>query len=66
MGQPITVACELCGSEAMIEMTAYTDATGKRIEWPKAAVKSDGIFFSITCPKCGIRDQLMAQSDDTQ
>jgi hypothetical protein len=64
MGQPIAVSCELCGSQATVEVCSYTDSTGKRIEWPKATVRSNGIYFAVSCPQCGVRDQLMAQPDD--
>jgi hypothetical protein len=65
MGQPIRVACELCGSEATVEMHSHVDAAGKRLEWPKATTKPGGIYFSINCPQCGVRDQLMAEPSDT-
>jgi hypothetical protein len=65
MGQPIVVACEQCGSQATVEMNAHTGADGKVIEWPKAAVRDGGMYFSIACPTCGAREQLMASSSDT-
>lgn len=65
MNPPLKIVCESCNSEAGAVMDGYVDATGKRIEWPKAAVKSDGIYFSIDCPQCGIRDQCMAKPSDT-
>jgi hypothetical protein len=66
MGQPIVVACALCGSQATVEMNAHKAADGKVIEWPKATVRDGGMYFSIACPKCGAREQLMASSSDTQ
>jgi endogenous inhibitor of DNA gyrase (YacG/DUF329 family) len=65
MSQPLTVVCNDCGSTVTVEMMSYTDAAGQRIEWPKAIVKSDGIYFSVNCPQCGQRDQLMADRSDT-
>jgi hypothetical protein len=65
MGEPIMVACELCGSQATVEMNAHTGADGKVIEWPKAVVRDGGMYFSITCPQCGSREQLMASPSDT-
>jgi myo-inositol catabolism protein IolC len=66
MDQPIHLPCELCGSQAMVAMHSHTDATGKAIEWPKATVKEDGIYFSIDCPQCGNRDQLMAKPGENE
>jgi hypothetical protein len=66
MGQPLVVACELCSSQANVEMCAHTDASGQRIEWPKATVNPDGLYFTIDCPNCGKRDQLMASPSDRQ
>jgi hypothetical protein len=45
-------------------MAGHADVTGKRIEWPKAAVKSDGIYFTIHCPLCGTREQCVAKPND--
>ena len=41
-------------------MSQYVDAVGMPIQWPKATVKDDGIYFAINCPNCGEREQLMA------
>jgi len=65
MGQPLKLPCEQCGSEATVDMKSHTDAAGKRIEWPNATVKADGIYFSVNCPNCGTREQLMAERSDT-
>jgi hypothetical protein len=45
-------------------MNSHTPADGKRIEWPKAAVKSDGIYFTIACPSCGEREQCVSRPSD--
>jgi hypothetical protein len=60
MLKPVKILCEVCGSPATAVMGDYVDATGKTIHWPKSTVKDDGIHFTITCPKCGERDQLIA------
>jgi hypothetical protein len=65
MGKPIVVACELCGLQATVEMNAHQGADGTVIEWPKATVRDGGMYFRISCPKCGSREQLMASSSDT-
>jgi endogenous inhibitor of DNA gyrase (YacG/DUF329 family) len=65
MDQPIEVACEVCGQPSPLVKNSYVDATGRRVEWPKATVKSDGIYFTIHCPNCGERDQRMVRPDDT-
>ena len=65
MGQPIQLTCELCGSQATLDVNSHTDASGKRIEWPKAVLKPGGIFFVVNCPQCGSREQLMAEPGDT-
>jgi hypothetical protein len=39
---------------------------GKRIEWQKATVKPDGIYFAILCPNCGEREQCVARHADTE
>lgn len=64
MDTPLKIACETCNSEASVIMAGHADGTGKRIEWPKAAVKSDGIYFSIDCPLCGLREQCVAKPCD--
>jgi hypothetical protein len=43
----------------------HVDPSGKRIEWPKAAVRSDGLYFAVNCPECGEREQRMAKHGDT-
>jgi hypothetical protein len=45
-------------------MNSYVDPLGKRIEWPKATVKPDGIYFTIRCPNCGEREQCVARQGD--
>ena len=62
MTQPIYVSCEKCGSEAAIVPDAHTDADGKRIEWPKANIKPDGMYFTIACKTCGQREQCIVRS----
>ena len=41
----------------------HVDAAGKKLEWPKATVKPDGIYFAISCPQCGEREQCLARPD---
>jgi hypothetical protein len=64
MSQPIKIACELCGTTAEVMMDGHVNQQGERIEWPKATVKSDGIYFAINCPQCGQREQCMARPND--
>jgi hypothetical protein len=64
MVKPINILCELCGTQAEAMMSHYVDARGNAIKWPKATVKDDGIYFAITCPTCGERDQRMAAPSD--
>lgn len=59
------VTCELCGEKADIVQNMHVDPSGKRLEWPKVAVKSDGIYFAIKCPECGEREQCVAKPGDT-
>jgi Fe-S-cluster-containing hydrogenase component 2 len=66
MSDRIIVACDACGSNAAVVMTAHETENGNRIEWPKAVTKSDGIYFAIDCPKCGQREQRMATSGGTE
>ncbi len=56
----LNISCKICDSEATAVMSQYVDAVGMPIEWPKATVKDDGIYFVINCPNCGEREQLMA------
>jgi uncharacterized Zn finger protein len=65
MSDPIKVRCDVCGKDAEIAHNVHVDADGKRLEWPKAIVKSDGLYFTLNCPNCGEREQLMAKKDDT-
>jgi rRNA maturation protein Nop10 len=66
MPDPIKVRCEVCGEAAEIARNAHIEPDGSRIEWPKAAVKSDGLYFTLSCPNCGEREQLVAKKDDTE
>ena len=59
------VTCEICGGKAEIMQNTHVDPSGKRIEWPKAAVRSDGLYFAVNCPECGEREQRMAKHGDT-
>jgi ribosomal protein S27E len=65
MGQPIEVACEICGQQSKVSMNSHVDAFGNQIEWPKANVKPKGIYFTIHCIKCGEREQCMARASVT-
>jgi ribosomal protein S27E len=64
MSTAIRVTCEVCGEKADIQKNVHVDATGKRVEWPKAAVRPDGLYFALSCPECGDREQRMAQQAD--
>ena len=55
------VPCEVCGELANVAQNENIDPLGKPIRWPKAAVKPDGIYFTINCPKCGERSQLISK-----
>jgi transcription elongation factor Elf1 len=65
MAQPIQINCDRCGSSAEVMMNGHVNADGQKIEWPKATVKADGIYFTIHCPQCGQQEQCMARPDDT-
>jgi hypothetical protein len=47
-------------------MDGHVNSQGERIEWPKATVRNDGIYFAINCPQCGQREQRMARPNDPQ
>ena len=64
MDKAIQVACEVCGQQSEVMKNRHVDASGKQLEWPKATVKPDGIYFAISCPKCGEREQCMARPND--
>ena len=66
MDDPIQVVCEVCGHNAELVKHVHVDATGKRLEWPKATVKPDGIYFAISCPNCGEREQCLARPGDAK
>jgi DNA-directed RNA polymerase subunit RPC12/RpoP len=61
MPDPISLKCDECGATAEIAMNSHEDAAGKRIEWPKASMKSDGLYFAINCPNCGEREQFLTK-----
>ena len=63
MDGPIEVPCEVCGEQAKMLKYLHVDAAGKKLEWPKATVKPDGIYFAISCPQCGEREQCLARPD---
>jgi ribosomal protein S27E len=65
MGGPTLVTCEICGEKAEVVQNSHVDPAGTRIEWPKAAVRSDGLSFAVNCPECGEREQCMAKASDT-
>jgi ribosomal protein S27E len=52
------VKCEVCGELSEIVRNEQIDFMGNRVQWPKVAVKPDGNYFTIICPKCGERSQL--------
>lgn len=51
----LTIECDNCTSNAAVVMATHENGTGGRIEWPNTLVKSDGIYFKIECPLCGLR-----------
>jgi ribosomal protein S27E len=53
------IPCEVCGQASPIAQNTHVDPLGKTIQWPKAAVKPEGVYFTIDCPKCGERQQLV-------
>jgi ribosomal protein S27E len=55
------VLCEVCGELAQVAQNENIDPGGRRIQWPKVAVRSDGNYFTIVCPKCGERSQLVTK-----
>lgn len=55
------VSCEVCGETSDVFQNEHVDPAGKRLQWPKASVKADGIYFAINCPKCGERYQLITK-----
>jgi hypothetical protein len=58
---PVTeITCEECGQLAPVAQNAHIDPTGNRIEWPKVAIKPDGIYVTLICPACGERPQKIA------
>jgi hypothetical protein len=61
MQEPIALKCDACGAVAPVAMNYHEDASGNRIEWPKASMKADGLYFAIHCPECGEREQLLAK-----
>lgn len=64
MDSPAQIPCEVCGQLCAVEQNKLIDPFGKKLEWPKAAVKSDGIYFAIHSPNCGERSQLVAKRPD--
>jgi hypothetical protein len=60
----IEVVCENCGQSARMLKNSHVDASGKLLEWPRASVKPDGIYFAIVCPTCGEREQCLARPGD--
>jgi hypothetical protein len=43
MSQHEGVTCELCKSAASFVMSTSNDPNGKRVDWPKATTRADGI-----------------------
>jgi ribosomal protein S27E len=64
MNPPLKVPCEICGADAPVQMLTHTGSDGGRVEWPKAVVRPDGIYFAIDCPTCGEREQCVAKPSD--
>jgi hypothetical protein len=40
-----------------VVLNIHIFSNGAPISWPKAAVNSDGVYFTIICPNCGERQQ---------
>ena len=66
MDEPLQVTCEICDEKADVVHNVHVDASGTRLEWPKASVKSDGIYFTLNCPTCGEREQCLSRHGDTE
>ena len=66
MADPIKVHCELCGTECEIVQNVRVNPDGTSVEWPKAVVRADGLYFAINCPNCGEHEQCMAKKGDTE
>lgn len=64
MDEPLQVVCEVCGDKSDVVKNVHVDAAGKRLEWPRASAKPDGIYFTISCPNCGEREQCLARPGD--
>ena len=64
MEPSIQVTCDVWGQGARVLKNSHVDASGKRLEWPRANVRPDGIYFAIDCPNCGEREQCLARSSD--
>jgi hypothetical protein len=54
MPDPINLKCDVCGATAEVLMNSHEDGGGKRIEWPKAVVKSDGLYLRFLAPVVAI------------
>jgi hypothetical protein len=59
-----SLICDCCGCTAKLVLNVVVGNDGKRIEWPKAAVKDGAIFFSVDCPHCGLREQCVVMPDN--
>ena len=64
MDSSAQIPCEVCGQLCAVAQNVHIDPSGKRLEWPKASVKPDGIYFTIDCPTCGERQQRIAKRPD--
>jgi hypothetical protein len=65
MDEPRQVPCEICHRMSEIVYNELIDDSGKRIEWPKVANKLDGIYYTVNCSNCGVREQCLFRYDDT-
>ena len=60
MSPPTEITYEACGQTATVAQNEHTDSLGKPITWPIVATKPDGIYAEIACPRCGEREQKIA------
>lgn len=65
MGQPLQIACEICGATTTCVMQSYVDSEGKPVECWKAVIKKDGAYVIIDCKYCGEREQLVLPQAST-
>jgi ribosomal protein L37E len=61
MDTPNCLICERCGSDSPVVMVKGIDNCGDPARWPKSIMRNGLLNVFIHCPRCGEREQHLAE-----